>query len=140
MKISGIIETCLYASNLDEIRSFYSLLPGIELVAEEKDRHLFFTCGDQMLLIFNPENTTTEQTDIDGDIVPLHGCRGKSHIAFSIQQKDIEKWRSFFDEHEISIESEVTWPNGHISLYFRDPAGNSLEVVSPELWNISNIK
>ena len=36
----------------------------------------------------------------------------------------------------VAIESETTWPSGLRSLYFRDPAGNSLECASPSLWNI----
>ena len=26
------------------------------------------------------------------------------------------------------------WPNGARSLYFRDPAGNSVEIAEPRLW------
>lgn len=135
MKISGITETSIYAENLDEAREFYKMLPGLELIAEEQGRHLFFKCGSRMLLIFNPKHTSIEQTDVDGQMVPLHGSRGATHIAFSIQNEDLEKWRDFFKKNSIPIESEITWPNGITSLYFRDPAGNSLEVVSPELWN-----
>src|SRR5690625_2291923 len=134
MNISEIIETCLYAENLDEVRDFYTLLPGLILVAEEERRQLFCSCGAKMLLIFNPAHTSTEQTDVDRQIAPLHGSRGAAHIAFSIKKEDQRKWREFFNETHIPIESEVTWPNGIVSLYFRDPAGNSLEVVSPDLW------
>ncbi len=135
MKISGILETCLYAENLDDARSFYSALPGIELVSEEEDRHVFFKCGEGMLLIFNPNHTSTEQTQINDSDIPLHGAKGEGHIAFSIEEVDLEKWREFLHENHIQIESEVTWPNGSVSLYFRDPAGNSLELVSAEIWN-----
>lgn len=134
MHISGIIETCIYAQNLDEAQQFYSSLPGLELVSEEDERHLFYRCGAQMLLVFNPEHTAAVQTEADGSAIPLHGCRGQGHIAFSIKNSDVEKWRSFFEENGIEIESEVSWPNGSVSLYFRDPAGNSLEVVSPDIW------
>ena len=34
------------------------------------------------------------------------------------------------------IEQAVEWPQGGRSLYFRDPAGNSLEVASPRIWGI----
>src|SRR5690625_6139180 len=90
-----------------------------------------------MLLIFNPTHTSIEQDEVDGQIVPLNGSRGAAHIAFSIKKEDLRKWREFFNENHIPIESEVTWPNGIVSLYFRDPAGNSLEVVSPDLYRKS---
>ena len=37
-------------------------------------------------------------------------------------------------EQRVAIEREVDWPGGGFSLYFRDPAGNSLELATPRLW------
>jgi catechol 2,3-dioxygenase-like lactoylglutathione lyase family enzyme len=34
----------------------------------------------------------------------------------------------------IAVEAEVTWPGGGRSLYFRDPAGNSLEIAEARIW------
>ncbi len=36
----------------------------------------------------------------------------------------------------IVIEAEVEWPPGGKSIYFRDPAGNSVELVTPGVWNL----
>lgn len=135
MKISGILETCLYAENLEEAEAFYSAFPGIEFVSKEEGRHVFFKCGDRMLLIFNPDHTSKNQTEINGNKIPLHGARGDGHIAFGIQSEELDDWKKFFLQNEIPIESEVTWPNGSVSLYFRDSAGNSLELVSPDIWD-----
>lgn len=135
MKISGILETCLYAENLNEAKAFYSALPGIEFLSEEQDRHVFFRCGNGMLLIFNPKHTSTEQTRINGHKIPLHGSEGAGHIAFSMKEGELNEWKQFLVDNNIPIESEVTWPNGSVSIYFRDPAGNSLELVSPEIWD-----
>lgn len=134
MKISGILETCLYAEDLEKAKSFYSALPGIDFLSEESGRHIFFRCGGSMLLIFNPTHTSSEQTEINGQYIPLHGSKGEGHIAFSIDENKLDKWRQFLEDNQIPIESEVTWPNGSVSLYFRDPAGNSLELVSPSIW------
>lgn len=134
MKISSILETCLYAEDLEQAKSFYSALPGIDFLAEEPGRHLFFRCGGGMLLIFNPKHTSSEQTQINGVDIPLHGSKGEGHIAFSIDEDNLDQWREFLIENNIPIESEVTWPNGSVSLYLRDPAGNSLELVSASIW------
>ncbi len=36
----------------------------------------------------------------------------------------------------VAIEADFRWPNGARSLYFRDPAGNSLECAEAKLWNL----
>lgn len=134
MKISGILETCLYARDLVKAKSFYSALPGIEPISEEEGRHVFFKCGDSLLLIFNPDHTSSEQTQINNSDIPLHGTKGDGHIAFAIDENELDEWKKFLIDNHIPIESEVTWPNGSVSLYFRDPSGNSLELVNPSIW------
>lgn len=129
MEIKGILETSLYANNLKAAENFYRTLPGLQFVSKETNRHLFFRCGESMLLIFNPLSTSP------GNEIPAHGSSGPGHVAFSINPGSTTLWKRFFSENSIEIESEVTWPNGSVSLYFRDPAGNSLELVSPDIWD-----
>lgn len=134
MKISGILETCLYAEDLVKARAFYSSLPGVEFFSEEEGRHVFFKCGSSMLLIFNPAHTSTKQSQMDGAEIPLHGTEGAGHVAFSIKKDELNGWKQFLQKNKIPVESEVRWPGGSVSLYFRDPAGNSLELASRDIW------
>ncbi len=34
------------------------------------------------------------------------------------------------------IESEGRWPGGGYSIYFRDPAGNSIELATAAVWGL----
>jgi catechol 2,3-dioxygenase-like lactoylglutathione lyase family enzyme len=34
----------------------------------------------------------------------------------------------------VAIESEVAWPNGTESIYFRDPDQNLVELITPGFW------
>jgi catechol-2,3-dioxygenase len=103
-------------------------LPGIQLHSEEPGRHLFFKTGSGMLLVFNPDETLKE-----GD-VPSHGANGSVHAAFAVPQGTMDQWKAHLRDHDIEIEQDKTWPNGTRSLYFRDPAGNSLELITKDLW------
>lgn len=136
MTINGVLETCLYAEDLNTAESFYTEVLGLKQVSAEDDRHLFFKCGRGMLLIFNPEHTSKEQTFVNGSPVPLHGSKGSGHLALSINADDYQYWERRLKKHRVEIESKVEWPNGYKSIYFRDPAGNSLEIVSAGLWNL----
>ena len=42
-----------------------------------------------------------------------------------------------FQTLKIEIEKDVTWPNGGRSIYFRDAAGNCLELASPLIWGMA---
>lgn len=133
--IKGVAETCLYATNLEEAEGFYSEILGLELVLKEEARHLFFRAGDDMLLIFNPHHTKNKQTDVDGNLVPLHGATGSVHVAFSVKPEDYTVLKHSLQNYGVAIESEISWPNSSRSFYFRDPANNSLEVLTEDMWN-----
>ena len=133
--LQGIAESCLYAKNLEETERFYRDVLDLEIVMKEDGRHVFFRCGDDMLLIFNPDHTANTQTDVNGEPVPLHGATGAGHLAFSVAIEQYETIRDKLVGRGVSIESEIEWPNNSRSFYFRDPAGNSLEVVTTNMWN-----
>lgn len=130
-----IAETCLYAENLEEIEQFYTQILELEIAMKEENRHIFFHCENSMLLIFNPEHTRNVQTDMDGSPIPLHGATGPGHLAFGVPADEFEDLKSDLRKKDVSIESEVDWPNKSRSFYFRDPANNSLEIITNDMWD-----
>jgi catechol 2,3-dioxygenase-like lactoylglutathione lyase family enzyme len=132
MQISHILETALYTADLPAAEDFYTRVLGLETFSRVEGRHLFFRLADAMLLIFNPEQTALSDQD-----VPPHGARGPGHVAFTIQEADFAAWREHLESESVEIEKEVEWPRGGRSLYFRDPAGNSLELASARIWGFS---
>jgi catechol 2,3-dioxygenase-like lactoylglutathione lyase family enzyme len=38
----------------------------------------------------------------------------------------------------IKIEKEISWEKGN-SVYFRDPAGNLVEIITPGCWPVDNV-
>ncbi|HZN57241.1 MAG TPA: VOC family protein [Planctomycetota bacterium] len=132
----GLLEAAIYAGDLDAEETFFSRALGLEVTAKERGRHVFFRCGGAMLLVFNPATTESGGT-LPGSIqVPAHGARGPGHVALRIRDREIEAWRKRLQAAGVAIESEVRWPNGGYSIYFRDPAGNSVELATPRLWGL----
>jgi catechol 2,3-dioxygenase-like lactoylglutathione lyase family enzyme len=131
LDILTVVETGVYADDLDRAETFYHDVLGLEVVGREAGRHVFFRVGPaSMLLVFNPAATLV------GDSLPPHGASGPGHFALGIRGDDLEAWRRRLAEHGIAIEKEVQWPRGGRSLYFRDPAGNSVELLTPGLWGL----
>ena len=135
--IPRVLETALYADDLEAADRFYSGVLGLERIAIVKGRHVFFRCGKGVVLIFDPRNTANVPTTVNGVTVPLHGATGPGHMALAVPDIELPAWRAHLESNGVTIESEVTWPRGGTSLYVRDPAGNSVELASPRLWGFS---
>ena len=128
----GVLETCVYATDLAAAEHFYADVIGLEAFARADGRHVFFRCGAAVFLVFNPDATSVP----GGRAVPLHGARGAGHAAFAVVAEELPAWRDRLARYGIPVEAEVAWPGGGQSIYVRDPAGNSIELATPGVWGI----
>jgi catechol 2,3-dioxygenase-like lactoylglutathione lyase family enzyme len=131
-RIEHVVEVGVYADDLNQAEAFYRDVLGLEVVMSEPGRHVFFQVGQTMLLIFQPDET------LKGETLPPHGSKGPSHFALGIPSESLERWKERLDDLGVEIEQERHWPRGGRSLYFRDPAGNSVELVTRGLWGLSS--
>jgi catechol 2,3-dioxygenase-like lactoylglutathione lyase family enzyme len=131
MQAQHILETCLYVDDLARAERFYTDVLGLALESRQDGRHAFFHCGGQMLLLFNPLASRESS-----DQFPSHGSFGAGHVAFGVRETELPAWQGWLTSHDVKIEKTIDWPGGGRSLYFRDPAGNSLELATPKIWGI----
>ncbi|MBK0399903.1 VOC family protein [Limibaculum sp. M0105] len=130
-----ILETAIYADNLAETAAFYEEVLGLERFAGVEGRHVFFRVEGGVFLIFRPAATRVPPTA--GALpVPPHGPEGQGHVCFAASAAEIERWRARLDAAGVAIESDFEWPQGGRSIYFRDPAGNSVEFAEPRIWGL----
>jgi catechol 2,3-dioxygenase-like lactoylglutathione lyase family enzyme len=129
--IEAVVETGVYVTDLDQAEAFYRDVLGLPVIGKEAGRHVFFRVGQaNVLLVFNAATT------LRGDILPPHGAQGPGHFALGIPADAYDAWRQRLAGHGVEIEKEVSWPRGGRSMYFRDPAGNSVELLTPGLWGL----
>jgi catechol 2,3-dioxygenase-like lactoylglutathione lyase family enzyme len=129
MQTTQVLETCLYVDDLAAAEEFYSRVLGLVPFSQLEGRHLFFRCGETVFLIFDPAET--QKTT---GTVPPHGAKGPGHVAFTMEDSEISAWREHLRKNSVPIETEITWPSGGYSIYFRDPAGNSVELATRKTW------
>jgi hypothetical protein len=43
---------------------------GLEVISSEPGRHVFFRCGQGVVLVFNPERTESEPSEVNGSPIP----------------------------------------------------------------------
>ena len=133
-KPQGILETVVYCECLSAACDFYEQVVGLTVVSIEPGRHVFFRVGQGMLLIFNPHDTAGGTVLIGDQMIPRHGSTGPSHFAFEILPQQVDAVRQHLSNRKIAIEAEIEWPTGGHSIYCRDPAGNSVEFATRQLW------
>ncbi len=130
MRAAAVLETCLYADDLDAAEAFYGGVLGLQRIARVEGRHVFFRCGAGVFLVFAAEKTRASTE------IPPHGATGAGHACFAVRDDEIPGWRDHLAARGIDVEAEVEWPRGGRSLYLRDPAGNSVELGTPRIWGI----
>ena len=129
--VNGIIESSLYVDSVTRSVEFYQRIFGFEIIGpaegeiSELTRLVALRAGDrQVLLLFR--RGATPNTDASGAI----------HIAFGISRSSLVLWEGWLEAQGVAIEERKTWKYGAEALYFRDPDGHLLEVVTPGVWSI----
>lgn len=132
--IDRVLETVLYVDDLAAAERFYGDVLGLELDSKKDGLFAFFRCGTGMLLLFEPQAAST------GRNVPAHGATGPGHICFAVAEGELDAWKARLGARGVTIEQEMAWPRGGRSFYFRDPAGNSLELATPKIWGLPDVE
>ena len=91
-------------------------------------RHLFFRAGSSVFLVFDPRATNT------GGPLPSHGAEGAGHVCFLAGGDAYELWKEHLASHGVEVDQEIRWGEDKLSFYFRDPAGNLLEIANTDFW------
>lgn len=126
----GIHETVLYGADLVALGGFYADVLELRSVSRMGDLgHAFRLPDGGVLLLFDPAAAAAPGRD-----VPSHGTSGPGHVAFRIEPGTLPTWRDHLVAHDVEIEAELEWDRGGRSLYVRDPAGNSVEIVDGTIW------
>jgi catechol 2,3-dioxygenase-like lactoylglutathione lyase family enzyme len=133
---NAILETALYVDDLDKAEHFYGSVLGMDLISKMAGRHVFFHCGEGVLLLFNAAAT---RVALPGSLpVPTHGASGQGHACFRASSEEMDEWIVQLRNQGVEIEADFLWPgSGGRSIYFRDPSGNSIEFGEPKIWGLA---
>jgi catechol 2,3-dioxygenase-like lactoylglutathione lyase family enzyme len=89
--------------------------------------------GKDVLLLFL-RGASDNPVALPGGNIPPHETAGAGHFAFAVSPETLADWRTRLRDRGIVIESEVRWERSGVSIYFRDPDNNLVELATPGIW------
>jgi catechol 2,3-dioxygenase-like lactoylglutathione lyase family enzyme len=132
-RLGAVLETALYVEDLGRAENFYAQTLGLN--AHFRDARLrALDCGPGSLLLLFQRGATLQTEHLPGGEIPPHGGAGRLHFAMAIAKQDLQAWESHLAACGVPIEARMNWPRGGVSLYFRDPDDNLIELATPGLW------
>ncbi|HET8726046.1 MAG TPA: VOC family protein [Alphaproteobacteria bacterium] len=131
--LDRLVETCLYVSDVRRSAEFYARVFGFERMGGSERVQPLAVGPGQVLILFRSGGTPAP-IPVGQGFIPPHDGGGEQHFAFGVPPESVEDWKSYLNGIDIEIESDLAWPQGGRSLYFRDPDRLLVELVTPGVW------
>ncbi|HGM5493088.1 TPA: VOC family protein [Serratia fonticola] len=133
LKIERVIETVLYVSDIERAATFYQqVLQLPAMVANERFRA--YNIADQSVLLLFISGDSLNGAHYPEGYIPPHDGSGPQHLGLAVSKAQLPLWEQQLAEHGVEIEGRMHWEQGGESIYFRDPDGHLLELVTPGIW------
>jgi|SRR5690348_3837380 catechol 2,3-dioxygenase-like lactoylglutathione lyase family enzyme len=125
MKLERLDHFGIEVSDLARAERFYTGVLGLSVVAHLGDQVLL-DCGGQNLALFRVARAPITPAERQKRIAhPL----GRGHHAFRVSRADFAAAKERFAAADVESARPIDWGD-HDCMYFLDPDGNLLEVVS----------
>jgi catechol 2,3-dioxygenase-like lactoylglutathione lyase family enzyme len=125
MKLERLDHFGIEVSDLARAERFYTEVLGLSVVTHLGDQVLL-DCGGQNLALFHVARAPMSPAERQARIShPL----GKGHHAFRVSRADFAAARERLTEAGVESARPIDWGD-HDCVYFLDPDGNLLEIVS----------
>jgi catechol 2,3-dioxygenase-like lactoylglutathione lyase family enzyme len=121
--------------DLNRAELFYRDVFGFATMVSDERLRALAVPGGQVLLLFK-KGASLRATDPNMGPVAPHDGDGQLHLAFAVPAADLPEWEATLAGRGVAVESRVRWPRGGQSVYFRDPDGHLVELVTPGCWPI----
>jgi catechol 2,3-dioxygenase-like lactoylglutathione lyase family enzyme len=132
-RVSHLLETALYVTDLSAAETFYARVLGFACILRDARMCAMELPGSGVLLLFR-RGAAAQPGHTPGGTIPAHDGSGRLHLAFAVPRGELAAWESHLQAESVVIESRVEWQLGGTSLYFRDPDGHSVEIAAPGVW------
>jgi catechol 2,3-dioxygenase-like lactoylglutathione lyase family enzyme len=116
---AGLRHLALNARNLEAMRAFYVDLLGFAVEWEPDSDNIYLSSGIDNLALHRAAGAAT------GAPSPL------DHLGLIVREAgDVDRWAAFLESRGVAMEAQPrTHRDGARSCYFRDPDGNTVQII-----------
>ncbi|CAI0998773.1 TPA: VOC family protein [Serratia fonticola] len=133
LKIERVIETVLYVNDIERAAAFYQQVLQLPAMVAN-DRFRAYNISEQSVLLLFVAGDSLNGAHYPGGYIPPHDGSGPQHLGLAVSKAQLPLWEQQLAEHGVEIEGRMRWEQGAESIYFRDPDGHLLELVTPGIW------
>ncbi|HWP58254.1 MAG TPA: VOC family protein [Candidatus Acidoferrales bacterium] len=119
LKVTGIDHVVLHVKDLARAKKFYVDFLGMK-VAHESSWQSFLKCGDQVVALFEVDEGAE-----------IHGGSEMNHMALRLEAGDYQTVKAALEKAGFKVSGRRGDPR---CIYFNDPDGHRLQLLTPEEW------
>jgi catechol 2,3-dioxygenase-like lactoylglutathione lyase family enzyme len=114
----GLRHLALFAREFERMKAFYVDVLGFVIEWEPDPDNSYLSSGIDNLALHRATDRAARETALD-------------HLGLIVgQPEDVDRWASYLQERGVSIEAPPrTHRDGARSFYFKDPDGNSVQII-----------
>jgi catechol 2,3-dioxygenase-like lactoylglutathione lyase family enzyme len=123
---AGLRHLALNVRNLEAMRRFYVELLGFDVEWAPDPDNIYLSSGIDNLALHRPSLTAAEGA---ADRAPSRGAL--DHLGLLVRQaEDVDRWAAFLESRGVTLDAKPrTHRDGARSCYFRDPDGNTVQII-----------
>jgi catechol 2,3-dioxygenase-like lactoylglutathione lyase family enzyme len=127
---AGLRHLALNVRHLEEMKGFYVNLLGFAVEWEPDADNVYLSSGIDNLALHRQKPAAAASTPRPAS--PVSAAPSVlDHFGLIVRQaEDVDAWAAFLENHGVTIEAQPrTHRDGARSCYFRDPDGNSVQII-----------
>jgi catechol 2,3-dioxygenase-like lactoylglutathione lyase family enzyme len=120
---AGLRHLALHARDLDAMKRFYVDVLGFTVEWEPDPDNIYLSSGIDNLALHRAAAMQTGTT--------VSANQALDHLGLIVRTPDdVDKWAAFLESKGVTVAAKPrTHRDGARSLYFRDPDGNSIQII-----------
>jgi catechol 2,3-dioxygenase-like lactoylglutathione lyase family enzyme len=124
---AGLRHLALHARDLDAMKRFYVEVLGFAVEWEPDADNIYLSSGIDNLALHRSAPPTAGRSST----AERHAPSALDHLGLIVRSpEDVDRWAAFLDSRGVTLDARPrTHRDGARSCYFKDPDGNSVQII-----------